>query len=179
MTLTRYRAGAVLVAVLSIAACGGADESLTQSTGQPTSQATGAEEPDDVTLMLNWTPNAHHVGVFAALSQGWYEQAGIDLTVIEPADAGVEQAVAVGVAALVNRRHIAGRPGNLHPVEAQRASVANADAEIGIRAGAQRLSLRQRLANFDAGVIGDHPAKQAGCVRLILLGDEFVDGAAI
>jgi len=98
MTLTRYRAGAVLVAVLSIAACGGADESLTQSTGQPTSQATGAEEPDDVTLMLNWTPNAHHVGVFAALSQGWYEQAGIDLTVIEPADAGVEQAVASGAA---------------------------------------------------------------------------------
>ena len=63
--------------------------------------ACGADEQTEVrpvTLMLNWTPNAHHVGIYAALAQGWYTDAGIDLTVVEPADAGVEQAVAGGAA---------------------------------------------------------------------------------
>ncbi len=56
------------------------------------------DERRPLTLMLNWTPNAHHVGIYTAQEQGWYADAGIDLTIIEPADAGVEQAVASGAA---------------------------------------------------------------------------------
>jgi ABC-type nitrate/sulfonate/bicarbonate transport system substrate-binding protein len=59
---------------------------------------TGQDEQRPLTLMLNWTPNAHHVGIFAAQEQGWYAEAGIELEIIEPADAGVEQAVAGGAA---------------------------------------------------------------------------------
>ncbi|MDN2567600.1 ABC transporter substrate-binding protein [Aquibium sp. A9E412] len=40
--------------------------------------ATAAE---DVDLILNWTPGADHAPIFYALEQGWYEEAGIDLTV--------------------------------------------------------------------------------------------------
>ena len=72
------------LAALGVAACGG------------TAPSEPAARP--VTLMLNWTPNAHHVGIYAALAEGWYAEAGIDLTVVEPADAGVEQAVASGAA---------------------------------------------------------------------------------
>jgi ABC-type nitrate/sulfonate/bicarbonate transport system substrate-binding protein len=79
--------------VLALAACGGASE-VVESGSNPTSQA----DSQQVTLMLNWTPNAHHVGVYAAQASGWYDEAGIDLTIIEPADAGVEQAVATGAA---------------------------------------------------------------------------------
>jgi ABC-type nitrate/sulfonate/bicarbonate transport system substrate-binding protein len=75
-------AAAVLVAGCVATACGTAEES----------------DARPVTLMLNWTPNAHHVGIYAALARGWYDDAGIDLTVVEPADAGVEQAVASGAA---------------------------------------------------------------------------------
>jgi ABC-type nitrate/sulfonate/bicarbonate transport system substrate-binding protein len=74
--------GAAAVALV-LAACGTPE-------GQP--------EQRPLTLMLNWTPNAHHVGLYAARAQGWYEEAGIDLEIIEPADAGVEQAVAAGAA---------------------------------------------------------------------------------
>lgn len=106
MTAVHRRAGlaALAVTALTLAACGGSDDPAAlptaPSTGQATGQPTEAEATREVTLMLNWTPNAHHVGVFAALQEGWYEQAGIDLTVIEPADAGVEQAVATGAADL-------------------------------------------------------------------------------
>jgi ABC-type nitrate/sulfonate/bicarbonate transport system substrate-binding protein len=49
-----------------------------------------------VTLMLNWTPNAHHAGIYVALARGWYEEAGIDHEIVEPAAAGADQVVGAG-----------------------------------------------------------------------------------
>jgi len=49
-----------------------------------------------VTLMLNWTPNNHHAGIYAALQNGWYRDEGIDLKIVEPAAAGADQVVASG-----------------------------------------------------------------------------------
>ena len=38
-------------------------------------------------LALDWTPNTNHTGFYVALSQGWYEAAGIDLAILPPSDA--------------------------------------------------------------------------------------------
>jgi ABC-type nitrate/sulfonate/bicarbonate transport system substrate-binding protein len=81
----------LVAAVLVLAACG-----ATSPDGDPSASTPAALRP--VTLMLNWTPNAHHAGIYAALARGWYADAGIDLTVVEPAESGVEQAVAGGAA---------------------------------------------------------------------------------
>lgn len=61
----------------------------------------GAQEtegPRPVTLMLNWTPNTHHAGIYAALENGWYAEAGLDVEILEPAEAGADQAVGTGQA---------------------------------------------------------------------------------
>lgn len=60
--------------------------------------ACGARESDlrPVTLMLNWTPNTHHAGIYAALENGWYADAGLDVEIIEPSQAGSDQAVGTG-----------------------------------------------------------------------------------
>ena len=71
---------AAALAALLLAACG------------------GDEELRPATLMLNWTPNNHHAGIYAALQNGWYEEEGIDLTIIEPALAGADAVVASGSA---------------------------------------------------------------------------------
>ena len=56
-----------------------------------------ASELRPVTLMLNWTPNAHHAGIYYAQQHGFYAEAGIELDIIEPgADIGAEAAVAEG-----------------------------------------------------------------------------------
>lgn len=49
-----------------------------------------------VTLMLNWTPNNQHAGIYVARENGWYREAGIDLTIVEPSQAGVDAVVATG-----------------------------------------------------------------------------------
>ena len=71
---------AAALAALLLAACG------------------GDEELRPVTLMLNWTPNNHHAGIYAAQANGWYEEEGIELTIIEPAAAGADAVVASGSA---------------------------------------------------------------------------------
>ena len=47
-----------------------------------------------VTLMLDWTPNTNHAGIYIAKANGWYEDEGISLKIVEPAQGGVEQIVA-------------------------------------------------------------------------------------
>lgn len=67
------RVAALLAAVLLLAGfagCGGS----------------GAEPgaPEGVTLVLDFTPNAVHSGIFAAQNRGYYRDAGIDLTIRQP-----------------------------------------------------------------------------------------------
>ncbi|MSP23160.1 MAG: myristoyl transferase [Dehalococcoidia bacterium] len=49
-----------------------------------------------VTLMLNWTPNNHHAGIYVAQARGLYREAGIDLKIVEPSQAGADVVVATG-----------------------------------------------------------------------------------
>lgn len=52
---------------------------------------------DDVTLILNWTAGGDHAPVYWARAQGWYEEAGLDLTIDEGRGSGASvQSVGVG-----------------------------------------------------------------------------------
>jgi NitT/TauT family transport system substrate-binding protein/putative hydroxymethylpyrimidine transport system substrate-binding protein len=69
------RVAALLAAALllaGVAGCGGS----------------GAEPgaPDGATLVLDFTPNAVHSGIYAAQRQGYYRDAGLDLSIREPGD---------------------------------------------------------------------------------------------
>lgn len=41
---------------------------------------------DKVTVVLDWTPNTNHSGIYLARAKGWYRTAGLDVKVIEPGD---------------------------------------------------------------------------------------------
>src|SRR5665811_1463388 len=67
------RAVALLAAALLLAGCAGCG-------------GDGAEPgaPKGVALVLDFAPNAAHSGIYAARRQGFYEQAGLDVTVRVP-----------------------------------------------------------------------------------------------
>ncbi len=88
----RLLAVALALGLLAVAACSSSGGGAGGDGGDGTADG-GAR---DVTLMLNWTPNAQHAGIYAADALGYYEDAGIDLTIVEPADTGVEPVVAQG-----------------------------------------------------------------------------------
>lgn len=78
------------IAALTLAALGLVAVACSSDEPEP------AEALTPVTLMLNWTPNNHHAGIYIARANGWYREAGIDLTIVEPAAAGADQVVAAG-----------------------------------------------------------------------------------
>lgn len=59
-------------------------------------QAGGELTP--VTLMLDWVPNTNHTGFYVAQANGYFEDAGLDVTIIEPGEVFAEQAVLSNVA---------------------------------------------------------------------------------
>ncbi len=79
--------------LLSFAACGDNKAADTSKDGSAN------ETPKDlkkVTLVLDWTPNTNHTGFYVALHEGYYEEAGIDLNIIQPPEDGATMMVASG-----------------------------------------------------------------------------------
>jgi len=85
----RFRLAAALLAgalALSLCAC------------VPFVSTNDKQDLEKVTFVLDWTPNTNHTGLYVALSKGWFEQAGLDVEVVQPPADGAEVLVASGKA---------------------------------------------------------------------------------
>jgi ABC-type nitrate/sulfonate/bicarbonate transport system substrate-binding protein len=51
-----------------------------------------------VTFMLDWVPNTNHTGIFVAEANGYFEEVGLDVEIIQPGEVYPEAAVASGAA---------------------------------------------------------------------------------
>jgi ABC-type nitrate/sulfonate/bicarbonate transport system substrate-binding protein len=49
-----------------------------------------------VTVLLDWVPNTNHTGLYVALDQGYYKQAGLDVKLVQATEGGTSQLVAAG-----------------------------------------------------------------------------------
>ena len=56
------------------------------------------EELIPVTFMLDWVPNTNHTGIFVAEANGYFEEAGLAVEIIQPGEVYPEAAVASGSA---------------------------------------------------------------------------------
>lgn len=56
------------------------------------------EKLTDITVCLDWTPNTNHTGMYVALAKGYYEQAGLNVTIVQPPENGATEACAAGQA---------------------------------------------------------------------------------
>lgn len=56
------------------------------------------EELTQITLCLDWTPNTNHTGFFVADKLGYYEEAGIEISIVQPPENGAELMTASGQA---------------------------------------------------------------------------------
>jgi ABC-type nitrate/sulfonate/bicarbonate transport system substrate-binding protein len=52
----------------------------------------------EITLVLDWTPNTNHTGFYVAKELGYYEEAGIDINIVQPPEDGATHMVASGQA---------------------------------------------------------------------------------
>ncbi|MBR2080187.1 MAG: ABC transporter substrate-binding protein [Oscillospiraceae bacterium] len=55
-------------------------------------------EAEKVTVVLDWTPNTNHTGIFVAQAKGYFEEAGLAVEVVQPPEDGAVTLVASGKA---------------------------------------------------------------------------------
>ena len=81
----------ILVAAMSLGlvACGGSD------TAEEKADGTGLTK---VTFVLDWTPNTNHTGLYVAQANGYFEEAGLEVEIVQPPEDGAEVLVASGKA---------------------------------------------------------------------------------
>ena len=73
-----------------LSACGNSDGKDVKTEGQ--------QELEEVTVVLDWTPNTNHTGLYVAAEKGYFEEEGLDVEIILPGEAGADQLVASGQA---------------------------------------------------------------------------------
>lgn len=87
-TLTAL-AVALSIGCLCMAGCGAGDSA---DSGEEKS------ELKKVTFVLDWTPNTNHTGIYVAKARGYFEEAGLDVEIVQPPDDGAEAMVGSGKA---------------------------------------------------------------------------------
>lgn len=88
--------------VRTLAAVAAAGALAAGAAGCSSDQGSGADDggPElrPFTVVLDWTPNTNHAGMYLAEAEGWYADAGLDVRFVEPGEAGSLQVLAAGKA---------------------------------------------------------------------------------
>jgi len=60
--------------------------------------AADKNEGETITIVLDWTPNTNHTGIFVAQAKGFFEDTGLNVEVVQPPEDGAVSLVASGKA---------------------------------------------------------------------------------
>ncbi|MDR2610441.1 MAG: ABC transporter substrate-binding protein [Clostridiales Family XIII bacterium] len=75
-----------VVLIFALTGCGGGSDS----------EQDGGDSLEETSVILDWTPNTNHTGLYVAKAKGYYKDEGLDVEIIEPADGTAETLVGVG-----------------------------------------------------------------------------------
>ncbi|GAA0598985.1 ABC transporter substrate-binding protein [Virgibacillus siamensis] len=79
----------VLCFLMILAACGDNGKAK---------ESKGEENMKDVSIVLDWTPNTNHTGIYVAKEKGYFADQGLNVEIIMPGEVGSNQLVAAGKA---------------------------------------------------------------------------------
>ena len=78
----------------AFAGCGSEGAASSDNSGSGNSQASLTK----ITFCLDWTPNTNHTGLYVAASLGYYEEAGLEVEIVQPPEDGAVLMCAAGQA---------------------------------------------------------------------------------
>jgi len=100
---------AIIMLLLMIAGCqnndantadtaDAADTAETADANDASATDDAADKPEvtDVTVVLDWVPNTNHTGLYAALEEGYFEEEGLTVSIIQPTEGGSADLIAAG-----------------------------------------------------------------------------------
>ena len=91
--LTAALAAAVLLGLTACGQSGAAGSAATSS-----ASGSAPAEKTKITFVLDWTPNTNHTGLYVAQEKGYFDEAGLDVEIVQPPEDGAEVLVGSGKA---------------------------------------------------------------------------------
>lgn len=88
-------AAVMLAMAVVLAGCGANGGNKSNNEGAGDSQGAN-DEPTKVQVVLDWTPNTNHTGLYVARDKGFFKEQGLDVEIIQPGQTGADQMVASG-----------------------------------------------------------------------------------
>ncbi|WP_328803890.1 ABC transporter substrate-binding protein [Paenibacillus glycinis] len=77
---------------------GAANGNATTAAGDNGGTASDADKLQEIKVVLDWTPNTNHTGLYVARDKGFFEQHGLKVDIIQPGEAGADTMIATGAA---------------------------------------------------------------------------------
>ena len=95
----------VLISALAfsmLVGCGAKEDAGKTNTGTENTESLQASEEEKelekITFVLDWTPNTNHTGLYVAQKLGYFEEAGLEVEIVQPPEDGAVVLVASGKA---------------------------------------------------------------------------------
>ena len=70
--------------IAALLLCAGMILSMTACGNQAEDKKTAEDKQEKITFVLDWTPNTNHTGLYVAQAQGYFEEAGLDVEIVQP-----------------------------------------------------------------------------------------------
>ncbi len=78
----------LLIAVLALTACAGKDNNQSSSGT--------SDNKEKVRIVLDWTPNTNHTGLYVAQAKGYFDAAGFDVEIMQPPEGSTTSLIGAG-----------------------------------------------------------------------------------
>jgi ABC-type nitrate/sulfonate/bicarbonate transport system substrate-binding protein len=74
----------------------GTDVNTADAAASVESTDSGSAEKEKVRIVLDWTPNTNHTGLYVAQAKGYFEAAGLDVEIMQPPEGSTTELVGAG-----------------------------------------------------------------------------------
>lgn len=88
----KYYLGLLCTAMVVLLCACGTDQNKSETDGGSAKQSGKTK----ITMVLDWTPNTNHTGLYVAEEKGYFADAGLEVSIVQPPDDGATDMVASG-----------------------------------------------------------------------------------
>ncbi|MFA9424584.1 MAG: ABC transporter substrate-binding protein, partial [Sedimentibacter sp.] len=80
----------LMLSIFALSACSSKQEPVESKTDDT------AKINEKVSIVLDWTPNTNHTGLYVAQAKGYFAEQGLDVEIVQPPEGGAEMLVGGG-----------------------------------------------------------------------------------
>lgn len=89
---------AIIMTAVMLMLIGAGCGSTTESSSSADADNPVSGEKTKITFVLDWTPNTNHTGLYVAQEKGYFDEAGLEVEIVQPPEDGAEALVGTGKA---------------------------------------------------------------------------------